>query len=262
MSTPTPYRRVKVFGERGSGTNFLNRLIYANFEAEMLVAKAPVSYPEVKLLEGVVIRESAPGAAGERVADYLHDLTVPSLGGWKHACLTDQNLARFEGVDETLIICIVRHPALWIRSFHKQPYCDFFEEHDDLDKFVRTPWITRSRDELPDLVLEGPALLWRLKLESYLRQVAKRPNVRILRHEDLLTSLNQVLDLLAPHLVRRRETWGVPKGHGRTWEEETRDYWNIREELPEDPWSTLSAETAELLRQQIGAQLLDRFGYG
>lgn len=261
MPQSASYTRVKVFGERGSGTNFLSRAIHANFTVEMLVHADPRKHPDVQPLIGVKAAERRKGEIGERIEDYLHELTLHDRGGWKHACLTDRLFDVLEHLEETLIICTVRHPALWLESLHRSPFSGFLQEDMDFDTFLATPWITRPRDELPDLMLESPVLLWRRKTESYLRYAQSRPNVKIVRHEDLLKNFSGVMDLFEPFLERRRKTWGIPKNYGRSWGDETRDYWTIREELPEDPYSVLTPDQAAHVRAQIGSKLLERFGY-
>lgn len=261
MAAP-PYSRVKVFGERGTGTNFFARLIYANFHAEMLVHADPLQHPAVQPLRQKPFRERHKGAVAERIEDHLHRVTMHATGGWKHACLTDHLFETLDDADEVLVLCIVRHPAMWVQSFMRKPFASFLSEPPDIDTLLKTPWVTRARDEMPDLVLEGPATLWRRKVESYLDHALRRPNVKIVRHEDVLRNVDGVLDLIAPLMTARRETWGVPKGYGRTWEEgQERDFWQIREALPEDPWREISEEAAAILRTQIGAELLERFQY-
>lgn len=261
MPPVPPYKRVKVFGERGSGTNFLARAVYGNFDVEMLMHADPATHPDIVALHRVRARERRQGELADRIEDYLHIATLPDRGGWKHACLTDRLFDVLKHADETLFLCIIRHPALWIRSFHQKPYGSFFEEGDDLDSFLATPWVSRLRDEAPDLLLESPAALWPLKTESYLRHAMRRVNVKILRHEDLLTDFGGVMDLLDPLVPRRRETWKVPPNHGRTWEGDTRDFWDIRDELPDDPFSVLTPAQADHVRAQVGQPLLERFGY-
>ncbi|MFK7941913.1 MAG: hypothetical protein AB8B85_03230 [Paracoccaceae bacterium] len=265
MSDIPPYVRVKVFGERASGTNFLARLLYANFKVEPLLHADPNTHSDVQPVRAISLGEKARGAIGERIEDYLHETTMATTGGWKHACLTDKLFRTLENSPEVLFICISRHPALWIRSFFRNPFSGFCEDAPDIETMLRTPWVSRPRDELAELVLPGPAILWRRKHESYLRYAHAKRNVKLLRHEDVLRDPNTVLDLLAPLMTRRRDAWGLPKGYGRTWQDgqdlQERDFFQIRDELPEDPWAEISSDAAEILRSQIGAPLLEKLGY-
>lgn len=262
MAAP-PYSRVKVFGERGTGTNFFARLIHDNFRVQMLVHADPLQHPDVQPLRQMPLEERHKGAVAERIEDHLHRVTMHATGGWKHACLTDQLFETLYQADEALVICIVRHPALWAESFRRKPFASFLVEPPDLETLLITPWVTRARDEVPDLALAGPAMLWRRKVESYLDHAMRRPNVKILRHEDVLLDVDGVLDLLAPLMTARQAGWMVPKGYGRSWEEgQDRGFWQIRDALPEDPWTTISGEAARVLRAQIGSELLERFQYG
>ena len=68
----------------------------------------------------------------------------------------------------------------------RRPFHAFCNRAESAAEFLATPWMTRARDELDQLLLSGPGVLWRLKVHSYLDQAARRPNVTVLRHEDLL----------------------------------------------------------------------------
>ena len=128
-----------------------------------------------------------------------------------------------------------------------------------------TPWVTRPRDEVPDLVLETPALLWVRKTTSYLNARDQHQNVFVLRHEDLLRDHETVLGELSSRLTPTGNDWTVPEGNARSYmPRETainRDFNAIRAELPDDPWSVLDVDLARDLRQVIGAELLARAGY-
>ena len=261
MTTSPPYRRVKVMGERATGTNFLAKLVYANFDVEMLVHMDPKEHPELQPLRRIPHTESAKGALAERIADYLHNDTMKERGGWKHACLTEKQFETIEDPDNVLFLCITRHPAMWVQSFCREPFSSFMVDPESLEAFVQMPWVTRPRDELSKLLLPGPAFLWRLKLASYLKHAAKRPNVKVIRHEDILLNPAGVLDLIGTLMPARRETWGMPRGYARDWGEDERGFDQIKNELPDDPWSTISDEVEDTLRKQIGPKLLEVMRY-
>ncbi|MEM7058437.1 MAG: hypothetical protein AAF557_12660 [Pseudomonadota bacterium] len=261
MSGRRKYFRIKIFGERGTGTNFVTQMIHANFQVEVLLQPDPSSEPGVEKLK-------VPGLKAKRqyeIADYIEDRQhkegLTTFGGWKHACLTDKVADRLKQGDETLFICVLRHPALWAKSFHREPFASFLEPAEDLATFLRHPWVARTRDEVPDLVLDSPAILWRLKTQSYLDQAEIRPNVVTVRQDDFLRDHETVLEGLSAYLERRDDVWKIVTSYGRQWASNKRDFWTIRREMPDEPFEAVGAEVTGILRDHIGDELIRRAGY-
>lgn len=261
MSDLPVYSRIKVFGERGTGTNFITQMIHANFQVDVLMQPSVSDAPGAAKLKVPGLRPKRPKEIQQYIEDHQHFHGLRTFGGWKHACLTDRLIDTLPGADTTLFICVVRHPALWAKSFHREPFATFLEPDPDLTTFLRHPWVTRFRDEVPELILDSPALLWRLKNQSYLDQADARANVVIVRHEDMLRDHENVLQGFIGHLQRRASSWKVVTSYGRQWAENKRDFWTIRKELPANPFSTLTREQSQLLRDVIGDDLIKRAGY-
>ncbi len=251
------FQRVKVMGERGTGTNFVSQTIHANFDTELLVQPEGSTIPGTEKLRRPDVSELRKNAIAQRVEDYQHATGVASFGGWKHACLTDRVAAR----EDVLFVCVLRHPAPWSLSLHKLPFSTYLAVPDTLEGFLAQPWITRPRDEIAELILDGPAVLWRMKTESYLNQAADRANVVIVQHEQFLKNYISVMDDLRNHLVPKDDNWKLVTSYGRNFQEEGPDYWQIQAALPEDPWTLVSSDAARILRTQIGTQLIQRAGY-
>ena len=137
--------------------------------------------------------------------------------------------------------------------------------------FLATPWITRPRDEVAPFAYEGPGGLWRDKVGSYLEHAARRENVLVLRHEDILNDPAGTLERLVEHLQDKDGDWRMPQGHARDWQTPDghpiagqnagRDFWSIRKEVPEVPWAVLDPDDASRLVAQIGAETIREAGY-
>ena len=262
MPPSAPYPFVKVFGERGSGTNFLQQLIAHNFQAKIVPNISGPTEDQRALIQTIPEDVRRPGQIAERIADYHHIEQMQRNAGWKHARLTDQVFQIFRRAEKTLFLCILRHPALWLRSFAKNPYHGFSAAAADLDQFLATPWITRARDEVGPVLLESPVHLWRLKTESYLDQAERRANVLVLRHEDFLVDHEARLRTLSTYLPGAADKWTLPEAYARRWLDRARDFWSIRKDLPDDPFTTLSTDQVQHLRSRIGDDLIERAGYG
>lgn len=255
---------VKVMGERASGTNFLTRLISANFDQALLKNTSTTTDAQKAGIQRIPDGARRPRLASERMADFNHLAEMPDTAGWKHACLTDRVFSVCRHADTALFICITRHPALWLRSFYANPMHSMNGDARDLDAFLNTPWVTRARDETADPILPGPGALWAAKVRSYLDQAERRENVIVLRHEDLLTDHAGTLAGLREILGGIRLRWRIPRGYARSWERAEKpdvDFWSIRRDLPERPYETLTPEQTGQLCAQIGTELLHRAGY-
>ena len=149
----------------------------------------------------------------------------------------------------------------------RAPFGTFYSQNraQTIRELFETPWVTRPRDEVPDLVLESPALLWVRKTTSYLNAHQLHPNVAVLRHEDLLREPETVLQDLSDQLPRTSDDWQIPEGNARAYmPNETakhRDFHAIRAELPDDPWTVLDPDLANDVQAMIGTDLLARAGY-
>lgn len=262
-----PYRRVKIMGERNSGTNFVQALVALNFAVDLLPNAMPYTAREEALIGRIPLTRCVTDALFHRGTDRSHDQGFHRHGGWKHACLTPRHFQDLERAGETLFLCVLRHPAPWLLSMFRAPFAIFNHETRaaSVDAFLDTPWVTRARDEIPAMVLENPALLWVHKVTSYLDWAEAMPNVRILRHEDLLRDHASALSALARVLPAKVETWQVPRDNARQSfprdPATERDFQHLRDALPEDPFRLLPDQTATRLRAVVGADLLARAGY-
>ena len=266
MPSSKIYSHVKVMGERGTGTNFLHKLINSNFRVTMVRNTSGESDLIARQIAAIPEDRRRPALMAERIADYKHIEEMPENAGWKHACLTDRVFRDYAHADQTLFLCLLRHPVLWLQSLLTNQFHSFNKPAADLDALIDTPWMTRERDETGLLFVDSPMDLWRIKAESYLDQAARRGNVMVLRHEDILTDHDAILRDLAQVLrTKIRLSWTIPKGYARGWLRKSkpdRDFWSIREGLPEDPWSVLTSGQADRVRARVGQDLLDRTGYG
>ena len=261
------YPHAKVMGERNSGTNFVEALVGANFDVQLLPNTMPFTARDEETILRIPITEAGREAIFHRATDLNHFHEFARHGGWKHACLTERHFKRVQNVQQTLFICVLRHPALWLKSMLRAPFGTFYAENraQTLRDLFDTPWVTRPRDEVPELVLETPALLWVRKTTSYLNAKDAHPNVFVLRHEDLLRDHDTVLHNLSKHLTKTKPDWQIPEGNARSYmpreTDKNRDFNAIRAELPDDPWSALDPALTRDMRRVIGDELLDRAGY-
>ena len=107
-----PINRVKIFGERNTGTNYLSKLIASNLL--------------VKIKRGTVPKIS-PFALNEFTKDLFFFLSKKCNLGWKHSYI-DYDIALLKEVEEykTAIITLTKNPYSFLLSLYKNPYHSFY----------------------------------------------------------------------------------------------------------------------------------------
>jgi hypothetical protein len=207
--------RVKIFGERNTGTRALKALLEQNLGASLLPGTAA---------------ELESKAETETEIDALFR-GRPAAHAWKH-CAT-----RFDDISslaDCLTIFVVKHPLAWLVSFFDRSY--HWRRAQTLAEFAATPCATVERELLPGCF--KPLDLYREKVDSYLA-LAPRLNAAFVRSEDIVLDPEAVLrglGLTGAFSPLERST----KDAGKTLADYQRYYgeelWRSRlEGLTEDP---------------------------
>jgi len=96
-------RRVKIYGERNTGTSYLEALLVRNLAVDCLRGGVPRS-----------IRRFF--ANSERARDWYFHATYRSNLGWKHACVPTESqlaIARTNSTD-VLFLTLTKNPYAWL----------------------------------------------------------------------------------------------------------------------------------------------------
>src|SRR5262249_16056947 len=180
-------RRLKIFGERNTGTNALAELIKRNI-GEILcpgVAHEVVAdWPE---------RSGSIAGFDEPYRLFLHHAMIddifssmPAECAFKHAA--PEFSCRFIE-QEVGVIFLVKNPHSWLVSMFRRPHGMLLPKLDDFSLFLRRPWLTLARDNLPR-VLASPIEMWNRKVAAYCRfgSAAARHGLPfcVLRFEDFV----------------------------------------------------------------------------
>ncbi|MBW3020332.1 hypothetical protein KY334_03470 [Candidatus Woesearchaeota archaeon] len=104
-------KKIQIFGERNSGTNYLKSLIKLNFE----------------------------------------NIDITTEFGWKHWFPFSEGDPHYKGKKDSeccLFIVIYRNPFDWLRSFHQNPWHSHFSlKGIKFSKFIRKEWFCMWNDE-------------------------------------------------------------------------------------------------------------------
>lgn len=184
-----PQAGVKILGERNSGTNFLENLLRENLpDLRLFDNIRTLPTPESAAYPQGFFPRWERYAAEEALLDHYHITTLAEAGGWKHAAPTDRLLKDFLIPTGAAVVILLRHPAAWLRSMHRNPFHTVCHVPGDISEFLRQPWLTMARDELPERLLPDLASLLAQKITRYQWLLDLWPNSTVIRYEDLASA--------------------------------------------------------------------------
>jgi len=156
-------RRVKVFGERNTGTRAVMKMLRA-LEG-VSIATPTIPTPDLDMLLARA-EETLTDFHLELFRDALEDIRRSRFGAisdWKHAApqIDDSYAAKSASV-----LFLVRDPYSWMVSFYRNPYHSRAPKPDTIEGMLRQPWLALERDHV-ERVLLSPMMLWNAKLRAY-----------------------------------------------------------------------------------------------
>jgi hypothetical protein len=243
--------KLKIYGERNTGTNYLSKLVALNVDVDELpgVVPGPV----------FALQRLLPGR--DLVRDAYFALTYGRNLGWKHALVEPERIARrlSGAAQRACVVTITKNPYSWLLSMYRRPYNRVDGPQPPFEAFVRTPWKTVGRERAPR-VLPTPVDLWNLKNAAYLRLEGSVPTLNV-TYEDILEDPAGIIQLIATTF-----SLGRTSEHFRDYAESTKDsdkdsnYY--RDYYLNERWkSKLSAEAIALVNERLDGGLMDHFGY-
>lgn len=242
-------QRVKIYGERNTGTSYLEALLVRNLAVDCLRGGVPRS-----------IRRFFTDS--ERARDWYFRATHRKNLGWKHACVPTESQLAAAGPDPTqvLFLTLTKNPYAWLLSLYRQPY-HAKREYASFGQFLREPWETVGRENAPP-AFASPVEMWNLKNAAYLTLAGYTTTIHC-RYEDLLADpLGFLEKLCCKHGIQTRQNpFGnvleamKRQGRGKTFD----DY---RTYYLEERWRTeLDDDCIELINERLDCDVLARFGY-
>lgn len=196
--------KVKIFGERNTGTNFTEQFVKANFPALEVLHHPTTPDPQIT----VAFPAPFANVVQERLIDDMRAREFDQHFGWKHARTDAAQLRSVPLFQDTGFIFLVRNPFAWLTSTLRRPYSLFSAAlmhgaEGDMDAFLSSPILTNLRDNLDDVVIPSPMRLWSLKTRAHRDcAVALGDRAIFMRYEDLITDV--------PGAARAIARWGFP----------------------------------------------------
>lgn len=179
--------RIKIFGERNTGTNFVERELRSASNA--YIYPSNLAFPRsfihrilLKYLNSPVVETMV-----EADRDRAFQRNFDSYLGWKHARVPIAEYATAELPANLSFLTLRKNPYSFLLSLYRRPYstsCRRKRAAVTFLDFLKMPWTTVGRECAPSLY-DNPIQLWNDKVSSYTQLDKIRPAAHV-RYEDLL----------------------------------------------------------------------------
>ena len=186
--------KIKVFGERNTGTNFVEQLLKSNVDCEIVSGNLSRFYSWRFSLAYKLLPPDHAYRYVERSRDRIFENRFEIDGGWKHA-KTPNFPSGIDAYPEGMgLIAITKNPYAWLLSLHKRPYQGTTHTRFNplpFSQFIREPWITVGR-ECAKSDYDTPIHLWNDKVTSYFTLHKCAPTM-IHQYEKIIGDIPQFL---------------------------------------------------------------------
>lgn len=244
-------RRVKILGERNTGTRYLEQLVERNLDVELLRGSVP--WPILSVF-----------GRNEAVRDLYFQLTYRRNLGWKHAMAPAAERLQTLDIADVVFITLTKNPYAWLLSLHRHPYHHQLYHHrqlrDTLATFVQSPWLTVAREGHRE-AFPNPVAMWNEKNRGYLELVDEGCACN-LRYEDLVRDPEKVLSEIAARFSLPRRPPPFVNVTVSTKDEAQKSFDDYRMYYLEERWrDKLDTEVLALINAYLDEDLMRRFGY-
>ena len=250
---PRPQARVKIYGERNTGTNYLSALLDKNLDVELLPGVVPFAVDVVQAL--------LPGH--EAIKTLYNSLTFPRHLGWKHMLVGNDNHLAECHLQSPGFLCITltKNPYSWLLSLHRRPHNhpSYEKKSLDFDAFLCSEWPAIGRENVPE-PFKNPVDLWNRKNAAYL-ELARKIDVVSLRYEELVMDPRQAVAKVAERLGVDHDSTSFEnvsestKGDAMTFD-------SYQSYYAENRWKDqLDARSLAFINRQLDHDLRERLGY-
>ena len=150
-------KKVKIYGERNTGTHFLEAVIRANFRCELLPRAGRIIWPNLHhLMTELGLAGAERFYFEEAMQDDGHLRHNEQSLGWKHACPPLEIIQRYPHLEQLVCVVITKDPYSWIHSFYRRPYHKLYMKELSFSEFIRHYWLTTRRDNLAVSIFKKP----------------------------------------------------------------------------------------------------------
>jgi hypothetical protein len=242
---------IKLYGERNTNTNYLEKLIQLNLDVKQVPGVVP-SY--VKTMQKVL-----PGK--EWLRDYYFSVTCDRNLVWKHTrVMSSRELKRYDILARGIcFVSVTKNPYAWLLSLHRRPYSHQFSAgKPDFETFLKTPWKTVARDNT-DKQLNSPIELWNIKNRSYL-QLTDFNGMNITT-ESMVENPESVINSIGRHFSIARPSPDF-RNYDQSTKDESKDFAYYQHYYVNEKWrEDLSQKAIATINQSVDRNLMAHFDY-
>lgn len=252
--------RLKIYGERNVGTNYVEALIAQNLRVSVLPGRVPSSDLRTQLMGQ--LKRVLPGVEAwhEAARDRYFDQHFNRDLGWKHMCPAPERIGA-SGLAEVRFVIVVKNPYSWLLSLFRSPY-HVGGRDADFETFLhrRLP-VMETRENIGARALT-PVEVWNRKGQGYLALQAAAARAIIVPYEDFLRDEAAIIARIADRLeIARRPDFqsiasGVKRSNRSITREEYVDYY-----LNERWKADLSAENIRNINSLLDPALMAALHY-
>lgn len=244
-------KKIKIFGERNTGTNYLLAILSQNFE--------------VGFFRSVIPRQ-LPFKGSEFVKDLFFRLTRKRNLGWKHAIPPISLIEQVAAKEDMVVITLSKNPYSFLLSLYKRPYGYIGEPPETLEAFLRTPWKVLGRDLHTEAEFATPIDLWNIKNRAYIELKKRLPDqVYPLKYEALITDPITTIQALGEHFhlpQKHAEIVNYEKAAKSQGDDRQKDFTYYRNYYLQEKWrDKLSEEAIRLINERLDLEVAGFFGY-
>lgn len=242
--------QLKIYGERNTGTRYLEKLIAANVDTRLLPGVAPRTVAR--------LQRWLPGTQWLR--DLYFRLSFCNNLGWKHALIMPVTYLNRCRQDAELpgIITLTKNPYSWVLSLYRRPY-HYRGKRVPFEDFLTQPWHTTGREAYPG-AFSSPIDMWNRKNAAYL-QIPDNFTVINLRYEDLVDDPEATINRVSKKFALPRHTPAFAPVLEST-KHDGRHYADYQRYYADERWRQELTDTAiARINERLDLHLLKQFGY-
>ena len=191
--------KIKVFGERNTGTNALVSVLRNNSRSIVFPGTLAEISPLTQKKLAVMAKLGMARSRREKAIDKVFH-GRPIIEQWKHAATYFDINTVSNGVH---FVFMVRDPLSWLVGLYKKPHHMLTDKPDGLLDFAEMNWHTVGRDNLPKETYK-PLEMYAAKLCSYRDLIGKleRKSIdyTIVKFEDFVRSQKDIFEKISFYL--------------------------------------------------------------
>lgn len=253
-----PSSAIRVFGERNSGTRYLNQLLSLNIP-DVVVNQHDIPGPFKRVALWLDRLDGGALGLGDVVNSVGFRLSEPRTLGWKHQLVpSPAEVVAKPRWRRKLIVTITKNPYAWLVSMYARPY-ERVGTTPSFEEFLSQPWRTVKRERAP-AVYRHPMAMWNDKNAAYLA-LGGALDVINLTYEQLITDPTAAVER-----IRKRSGSTSLGSEVRNVDSSTkrdpRTFEHFRRYYGEDRWrDAWRQRTISLANHGLDHALMRRLGY-